>query len=106
MQNLSVREFKEVCDTLSPKQFIFSSENQNWNKVEYTMSMKLTFTVMMIAYNPNSICFKNGTDYICLDRVKSIKKNDEISMIGGVFTIICGDFSNSSNDVAYTIIAR
>lgn len=106
MENLSVREFKKVCDALSPKQFIFSSENQFWDKVEHTAKVKLTFTIMLIAFNPNAICLKNKDDFLRLDRVKSIKMSDEKSILGAVFTIICGDLSNNLNDVAYTIIAR
>lgn len=107
MQNLlSVREFKEVCDALSLKQFIFSTENQAWNKVEHTIKAELTFTVMVIAFNPNAIFLKNSTNYLCFDRVKSIKMSDEKSLLGAVFTIICGDSGNNSNDVTYTIIAR
>ena len=106
MKNLSVREFKKVCDALSPKQFIFYSENQSWDKVEHTIKVKLTFTIMLIAFNPNAICFKNKDDFFHMDGVKSIKMSDEKSILGAVFTIICGDLDNDSNDVAYTIIAR
>lgn len=106
MQNLSIQEFKKVCDALSPTQFIFSSENQSWHQVEHTIRAKLTFTIMMIAFNPNTICLKNHTDSLCLNRVKSIKINDEKSMLGTIFTVICGDSGSNSKDVAYTIIAR
>ena len=106
MQNLSVREFKSLCDSISPKQFIFSSENQDWNKVEHNIRVKTTYTIMMIGFNPNTICLKNSTDYLCLDRVKGIKLNDERSMLGMIFTVICGDSGNNLNDIGYTIIAR
>lgn len=106
MSNLSVREFKEVCDTLSAKQFIFSSENQPWNRVEHTIKAKLTFTIMLIALNPNSICFKNNDNTLYLERVKGVVMSDEKSVLGEVFTIICGDSVNDLNDVSYTIIVR
>ena len=106
MVNLSVREFKEVCDTLSSKQFIFSSENQPWHKVGHTINVKLTFTIMLIALNPNAICFKNKDGCLCLDRVKRIILSDAKSILGSVFTVICGDCGSDTNDVAYTIIAR
>ena len=106
MANLSVREFKEVCDTLPSKQFIFSSENQPWSRVGHTISVKLTFTIMMIALNPDAICFKNKDDYLCLERVKGVILSDVKSILGHVFTIICGDSNSNANDVAYTVIAR
>lgn len=101
-----MREFKDVCDSISPKQFIFCSDNQMWNRVEHTINVKLTFTIMMIAFNPNSICFKNSTDFLCLDRVKSIKIDSDSSALGLVFTVVCGDNKSSTNDISYTIIAR
>ena len=106
MVKLSVRQFKEACDSLLATEFIFASENQPWNKVEHTLSVKLTFKIMLIALNPNTICFKNGDDYLKLDRVKCVKMYDEKCMIGAVFTVICGDTRNNSNDVEYTVIVR
>ncbi len=106
MQNLSVREFKNVCDTLSPSKFIFTSENQQWDKVNHTIKVSLSFKIMLIAFNPNTICFKNADNALCLERVKYIRVNDENSLIGAVFTIVCGDFSSSDSDVSYTIVAR
>ena len=106
MSNLSVREFKEVCETLSPKHFIFSSENQPWSRVEHTIKANFTFPIMMIAFNPNAICFKNSDNTLCLDRVKSVVMSDEKSILGEIFTIICGDSGTDLNDVSYTIIAR
>lgn len=106
MKNLSVREFKEECDSLSPKQFVFTSENQPWERIEHTAKLKMVFSIMMIAFNPNVIWFEGRDCHLCLDRVKSIKKSEEKSMLGEVFTIVCGDLRTKTNDVEYTIIVR
>lgn len=106
MKNLSVREFKEECDSLSPKQFIFSSENQVWERIEHTAKLKMVFSVMMIAFNPNVIWLEGSDCHLCLDGVKSIKKSEERSILGEVFTIVCGDLRTAINDVEYTIIVR
>ena len=105
-KTLSVREFKDLCDTLSPSRFIFSTENQLWDKADHTISVKLTFSIMLIAFNPNVICFKNSSDYLCLEKVKCIRTDKNKCALGTVFTIICGDFNSNTNDVTYTIIAR
>lgn len=104
--NLSVREFKDTCDSLSPSRFIFSSENQSWSKTDHMVNFSITFPIMLIAFNPNTICFKNSTDYLCLERVKYIQREKEKSALGTVFTVVCGNFNNSLNDMSYTIIAR
>ena len=106
MEILSVREFKNVCDALSLKKFIFYSENQSWDRVENTIKIRLTFTTVLVAFNPNAICLKSEENSICFDRVKSVRMLDNESGLGVVFTIICGDSGNNLNDVSYTIIAR
>lgn len=106
MQKLSLREFKNTCDSLSFNKFTFFSENQSWDKVGHTIKVKMTFKIALIAFNPNIICFKDADNYLCLNRVKCIKMKEENSMIGRVFTIVCGDFSNADNDISYTIIAQ
>jgi hypothetical protein len=106
MSNLSLREFKKMCDSLSFKQFIFSSDNQSWSKIEHTIKMDITFTVMMIAIAPDTICLKDKNSLICLDRVKRIITSDIKSVLGTVFSIVCGDLDSDLNDVTYTIVAR
>ena len=106
MQNLSVREFKQKCECIAPKQYIFASINQSWNRVEDPMKLEMSFQIMLIAYNPNAICFKNSSGLMCLERVKKIRLDDETSPLGAIFTIVCGDSSGQDHDVSYTIIAR
>lgn len=106
MQNLSVREFKQKCESLTPKQYIFSSANQPWNRVEDPMRLEMSFQVMLIAYNPNAICFKNSVGSLCLERVKKIQQNEDVSPLGTIFTIVCGDAIGKEHDISYTIIAR
>lgn len=72
MQNLSVREFKQKCECIAPKQYIFASINQSWNRVEDPMKLEMSFQIMLIAYNPNAICFKNSSGLMCLERVTDI----------------------------------
>lgn len=104
--HLSVREFKEMCDTMSPSRFIFSSENQLRNEAKHLISIQITFSVMLIAFNPNAVCFKNSQGNLCLDRVKYVRKENDGSTIGTIFTIICGDFDNEKDDEYYTIVVR
>lgn len=106
MQNLlSVREFKIMCDTLSPHKFIFTSENQQWDRVNHTAKVNLSFRIMLIAFNPNTIFFKNEYNWLCLERVKYIKVNRENPLIGVVFTVVCGSLPSTANDISYTILA-
>lgn len=106
MQNLSMQEFKKMFELSPSSEFIFSSENQSWNIKESALSAKLTFTAMVVVFNPNTIYFKNSTDCICFNRVKRVDVSDNKSILGTVFTIVCGDHDNNFNDTKYTMIAR
>lgn len=105
LSNLSIRDFKEMCNGLSLQRFIFCSDNQSWSEVENTVKVKMTFSIMLIAFNPNTICFKNNDNFLCFDKVKNIELRNEESMLGTVFTIVCGDIDTSCNDTSYTMIA-
>lgn len=103
--NMSVREFRDVCDKNDFREYIFLSENQIWDKVGSTIKTKLVFKIMLIAMNPNAICFRNEESYLCLERVKRVVVNGQ-SAIGAVFAVVCGNLSNSDNDITYTIVAK
>ena len=105
MQKLSVREFKEYCAKLSPHKYVFSTENQEGDKVESTIRGEAEFNSMIISFNPNTIRLKSGRNHIKFERVKYIKV-EEKSMIGDVFTIVCGGFSAETNDNLYTVVAQ
>lgn len=106
MKKLSMTEFKKTCELLSPDKFIFASENQKWNNAGTTIKANLFFNNMIMAYNPNSICFKGDGGSLQLDRVKSINMSEEDSLLGTVFTVICGDCFSDSHNTFYTIIAQ
>lgn len=105
MQKLSVWEFKKYCADLSPQSYLLSTENQKWDDIDNTIRYKAEFCVMIINFNPNTIRFKSGDNYLKLERVKYIKV-DEKSLLGDVFTIVCGNLLDNICDKPYTIIVR
>ena len=105
-ETLSVREFRDVCDENDFREYIFLSENQIWDKVGSTIKTKLVFKIMLIAMNPNANCFRNEESYLCLERVKRVIVVNGQSAIGAVFAVVCGNLSNSDNDITYTIVAK
>ncbi len=104
-KNMSVREFRDICNENDFQEYIFLSENQIWGRVGSTIKTKLVFKIMLIAMNPNAICFRNEESYLCLERVKRVVVNNQAA-IGAVFAVICGNLSNSDNDITYTIVAK
>lgn len=104
MQKLSVREFKDFCGKIPQHRFIFDSVNQDWCTVGETMKIKQNFDGVKINFNPNTICLCSSFGKLIFERVKYIRI-EEPSMLGVVFTIVCGDFSTNANNKSYTIIA-
>lgn len=104
MQKLSVLEFRNFCDKMSQCHFIFDSVNQDWFTVGETMKIKQNFDGVKISFNPNTICLYSSFGKLIFERVKYIEIGKP-SMLGVVFTIVCGDFLTNNNNKLYTIIA-
>lgn len=101
---MSVGELKRYYEGRSLKRILFCTENQVWNKVENPVKANLVFSSMLMACNPNVICLKNGESALYFERVKHIHVDDELSVLGTVLDIVCGDSAGKENDRHYTVI--
>lgn len=106
MKKLSPLEFKDYISNMPVNTFIFSSSNQNWQSIEDTMSLELTFKKMIMTFSPNTMFFVGNPSTLRLDRVKSIKVRETSCVLGTVFTVICGSTDTKTYDKEYTLIAR
>lgn len=106
IKSLSMTEFKNVCEQLSFNDYVFVSENQEWSKISHSAKVKLCFTNMITMLNPNTIWFKDSDSFLQLGMVKKINMTEEDTILGTIFTIICGNPKDKLNDISYTIIAR
>lgn len=100
---LSMREFEKLCDKLSPKSFKIVYDRQSWRDFEENVRFELSFSVMLVAYNPNAICFKEGNNYVQLERVKRIEVSSESAQKNLVATIVCGGYGDMNNDTEYAV---
>ena len=106
MQELTLREFNDLCDTLSFSKYTFASENQDNSYDNTSLSICCDFELMLIAYNPNAICFKNQNGFLRLGRVRSIKVRKEHPIVGFVFKIVCDSYFSKTKTVSYTFVAQ
>lgn len=104
MKNLSVREFRDVCNVNNITHFILCSNNQEHYLINSTIKVDLIFNSLIIAFNPNAICLKGQDGLICFERVKYIRMKPDKSPLGTRFTIVCGDFSSEKNNIYYNIV--
>ena len=103
-KTVSVKELKEYCETHKPQQIYFYTENQNWYRVSDPCKFRLSFPVMLIYENPNLICLKSGTATVCFDRVRCVEIDTEITVIGTVFTVFCGNKDSEGYEMTYTLL--
>lgn len=104
MQKMSVWEFKNFCDNMSPKpqKYIFYTGNQDRDIEEGTLRIKLRFDEIQINFNPNTIYLKSGRDFLSFETVKYIKYLEK-TPIGEVFSIVCG---GENFEKSFTIVAK
>lgn len=102
---VTMRELKEYCAKNKPHCVWYHTENQEWYKVSDPCKVRLSFPIMLICENPNLICLKSGGNSISFDRIKSVEINTEMTVLGTVFTLFCGDFNSDSYDTTYTLVA-
>lgn len=105
MKKLSLPEFRDYCGAHHFNRIIYSSANQTQRSVDATTSANFVFNRMIMTFNPNIIHLKSGENSLSLNKVKAIRLSDEESLLGKVFTVICGDSLNKNNDKEYTLIA-
>lgn len=105
MKKISVMEFKEYCDKMSHKSFVYDTVNQSWDGAGNMMRIKIRFCDMKIIFNPNIICLASGENYMKFERVKQVIVNEK-SLLGTIFTFVCGDSQGDSNNITYTVIAQ
>ena len=105
MKKLSLPEFRDYCGAQHFNRIIYSSVNQTQRSIDATTSANFVFNRMIMTFNPNIIHLKSGENSLSLNKVKAIRLSDEESLLGKVFTVICGDSISKNNDKEYTLIA-
>ncbi|MCM1222381.1 MAG: hypothetical protein NC548_48730 [Lachnospiraceae bacterium] len=103
-KRMTTGDLKKYCATIKPARIHFSTENQLWFKVSDPCKVDLSFPVMLIYENPNLILLKSDTSLVSLDRVKFIEVDTETTVLGTIFTVVCGSQSTSENDITYRLI--
>ena len=102
---VTVKQLKEYCYTHKLTTIKFSTENQSWYRVSDPCKVNMCFSAISIYENPNLICLKSGTNTVCFDRVKSVEIDTDFTVLGTMFTLLCGDYGLERKDITYRLIA-
>lgn len=103
-KKVSVRELKEYVTYKKPNNIIFQTENQDWYKAADPCKLRMSFPIMLINENPNLICLKAGANTLSIDRVKCVEIDSNLTTLGDVLKVFCGDFKSDTFDTTYTLI--
>lgn len=104
MRALSMMEFKNLFDDVKSVTFVYDTSNQPNGMCE-DIKIVSRYSEMICMLNPNRICFKNDSNTICFDRVKTIRYHDGECCVGNIFSIVCGNTTNNKDDKTCIIIA-
>lgn len=97
---LTIREFRELCDKLSRRKFIYLSEDS----IPSTPKINFVSNDIKISINPNLIVLSNSSNCSVVFRmVKYIDIVDNEDIM--IFNIICGNFYDDDHDVAHPVFA-
>jgi len=100
-----IREFKDFIAKRNPKSFVFWSENQDSYRAADPCKLQLTFTNMLISENPSVIYLTCGENSMRLDRVKNVEYSDNITPLGTIIRIYCGNSVVGRQEFCYSLIA-
>lgn len=106
MKKLSLPEFKDYCCSHTFDKIIYSSVNQVWYSIDNAISADFVFDKMIMTFNPNIIYLKSEDNSLSLKKVKAVKLHEDESLLGKVFTVVCGDSFSQNNNKEYTLVAR
>lgn len=106
MKKFSLTEFKEYCERIQPKQFLFSSEYQPDNSplgLELTFLQSYIFASVFLA--PNSIAFRNNKQsQLVFEGVKYVNIIEEADECKTVCEIVCNNTHSRCCDAIYVIV--
>lgn len=106
MEKLSLLEFKNRCIDLSFGTFIFATDNQIGGGNSDIIRSEFLFKNMIITFNPNTIFLRDKTNFLQLNKIKTINLHEEYCPLGQIFTVVCGNPNDNLNDKKFTFIAR
>lgn len=103
-KQITVKELKEYCKRNSPNQVTYYSENQDDSKSSALCRLRLHFQAMSIYENPNQVQLKSGMSSVCFNGVRFAEIDTELTVLGTVLTLYCGNSRASKPTAAYTLI--
>lgn len=106
MKKLSLPEFRDFCNNGSFRKIIYATCNQQRNNTGTLSAFSLEFSKMQFTFNPDIIYLTDRKNSMRLNNVKGVKIHDEKSLLGTVFTVICGGSGSLLGIEEHTLIAQ
>ena len=106
MKKMSLMEFKEYCEQISIKRFLFSSEYQPDNSpLGLELSFEQSYTSVSVFLAPNTIAFRDDKqNQLVFEGVKHINISEKNNGYKAVCEIVCNNAHSSRCGATYTIV--
>lgn len=102
MKNLTLGEFRDVCNKLHPKEFVLHSDNQSFKVSELGIRFDLRFTNIEFCLNPDIIYLINGKSCLQINKIKRIC-NCKSSVSLNKYNIVCSGFYDENRETIHTL---
>lgn len=106
MKKMSLMEFKEYCEQISIKRFLFSSEYQPDNSpLGLELSFEQSYTSVSVFLAPNTIAFQDDNhNQLVFEGVKYVNISEKNKGYKAVCEIFCNDAHSSCCGATYIIV--
>lgn len=101
---ITVGELERMCNGKGTGQFLFRSEEQDWNMVGSPVRFCTEFQTIQVAKNPDIILLKNGADYVYFQRINRVALDSRNPEQGTLIHIYCASPDPDGAEIRYTIV--
>lgn len=105
MTELSLTDFRQLCEKFSPVKYIYDTDNQIGGKTS-DIKMLFFFDRVIVSLAPNCVCFQGDGGNLRLDRVKSIRLYEGVGISDAIIGIDCGNLMDNKEDKTHVISVK
>ena len=105
MKDLTLGEFREICNKLNPKEYILHSDNQSFQFSELGLKFDFRFNTIDFCLSPDIIYLMFGKSCLQINKIKHIYKCKS-SVCRNKFNIVCAGFYNDNMETTHTLLLK
>lgn len=105
MKNLTIAEFRDVCNQINPKEIILHSDNQPFKYNELGIKFDFRFTSIDFCLNPDIIYLMFGKSCLQISKIKQIYKCKS-AVCKNKYNVVCTGFCSENSETIHTLVLQ